>query len=159
MLRARARPADDVNEDRIRAGGAATLVTVGTLEGLPPGAARAVESNGWRIAVFNLDGEIIAVDGRCLHRGGPLEDGFVANGIVMCPWHWWRYDLRTGCRLDDPSVHLARYPVSVVDGSVRVEVPPPVPVESIRDRLLRLARQEAGGTTDPTAGGRSVAER
>ena len=158
MLRARVRAADDVTEERIHAAGASTLVTVGALDGLPPGAARAVAANGWRIAVFNLDGEIVAIDGRCLHRGGPLEDGFVANGIVMCPWHWWRYDLRTGSRLDDPSVHLARYPVSVVDGSVRVEVPPPAPVESIRDRLLRLARQEAGSTPDPTTGGRSMAD-
>jgi nitrite reductase (NADH) small subunit len=152
------RTADGVIEGRIRVDGASTLVKVGALDGLPPGVARAVDANGWRIAVFNLDGEIVAVDGRCLHRGGPLEDGFVANGIVMCPWHWWRYDLRTGCRLDDPSVHLARYPVSVVDGSVLVEVPPPAPVESIRDRLLRLARQEAGSTSDPTAGGRSSAD-
>jgi nitrite reductase (NADH) small subunit len=159
MLRARVHAADGVTEERIRADGASTLVTVGPLDGLPPGAARAVEANGRRIAVFNLNGEIVAVDGRCLHRGGPLEDGYVTNGIVMCPWHWWRYDLRTGCRLDDPSVQLARYPVSVVDGSVRVEVPPPAPVESIRDRLLRLARQEAGRTSDPTTGGRSMADR
>ena len=159
MLRARVRAADGVTVERTRADGASTLVMVGALEGLPPGATRAVEANGRRIAVFNLDGEVVAVDGRCLHRGGPLEDGFVANGIVMCPWHWWRYDLRTGCRLDDPSVHLARYPVSVVDGNVRVEVPPPAPVESIRDRLLRLARQEAGRTSDPTTGGRSMADR
>ena len=153
------RAADGVTEERIRADGASTLVTVGALDGLPPGATRAVEANGWRIAVFNLDGEFVAVDGRCLHRGGPLEDGYVANGIVMCPWHWWRYDLRTGCRLDDPSVHLARYPVTVVEGSVRVEVPPRAPVESIRDRLLRLARQEAGSTSDPTTGGQSLADR
>lgn len=158
MPRARVRAADGMSEEWIRADGASTLVTVGALDGLPPGASRAVEANGWRIAVFNLDGEIVAVDGRCLHRGGPLEDGFVANGIVMCPWHWWRYDLRTGCRLDDPSVQLAHYPVSVVDGSVRVEVPPPAPVESIRDRLLRLARQEAGRTSGPTSGGRSMAD-
>jgi nitrite reductase (NADH) small subunit len=129
------------------------MVTIGPLERLPPGAARSVESDGRRIAVFNVDGEVVAVDGRGLHRGGPLDEGWVTNGIVMCPWHWWRYDLRSGCRLDDPTVRLARYPVSVVDGSIRVEVPPPAPVESIRDRLLRLARQEAAGTPVRTPGG------
>jgi nitrite reductase/ring-hydroxylating ferredoxin subunit len=147
-----------VTGERVHADGAATHVTVGALDGLPPGSAREVESNGWRIAVFNLGGELVAVEGRCLHRGGPLADGYVTNGIVMCPWHWWRYDLRTGCRLDDPSVRLVRYPVSVVDGSVRVEVPPRLPVESIRDRLLRLARHEAAGTADSTAGAPCMAD-
>jgi nitrite reductase (NADH) small subunit/3-phenylpropionate/trans-cinnamate dioxygenase ferredoxin subunit len=133
--------------------------TVGTVEAMPPGTARALEVNGLRIAVFNLDGDYVAVDGRCRHRGGPLEEGYVSDGVVMCPWHWWRYDLRTGRRLDDPSVLLARYPVSVVDGYVRVDVPPPLPVESIRDRLLRLARQEAPAASEPIDGGPSVADR
>lgn len=140
-----------------------TSVAVDTVDGLPPGAARAVEANGRHIAVFNVDGEFIAIDGRCLHRGGPLVDGYVARGVVMCPWHWWRYDLRSGRRLDDPSFQLARYPVSVVDGRVHVEVPPPAPVESLRDRLLRLARQETDGRTDgrkdPSTDGRSAADR
>jgi len=48
------------------------------------------------VAVFDVGGELRAVDNQCLHVGNPLDDGAVADGCVVCPWHGWRYDLRTG---------------------------------------------------------------
>src|SRR5947207_14099585 len=37
-----------------------------------------------------------ALDNRCPHQGGPLGDGQVENGYVVCPWHAYEYDPRTG---------------------------------------------------------------
>jgi nitrite reductase (NADH) small subunit len=48
------------------------------------------------IAVFNLGEEFLAVDNRCPHRGGPLADGIVTGGSVVCPLHGWKIDLRNG---------------------------------------------------------------
>jgi nitrite reductase/ring-hydroxylating ferredoxin subunit len=48
------------------------------------------------IAVFDAGGALYAVENRCLHVGNPLDDGAVSEGCVTCPWHGWRYDLRTG---------------------------------------------------------------
>jgi nitrite reductase/ring-hydroxylating ferredoxin subunit len=36
----------------------------------------------------------------CPHFGGPLDDAPVDDrGIVTCPWHGYRFDVRTGRRV------------------------------------------------------------
>lgn len=42
---------------------------------------------------------------RCPHRGGPLQ---ACDGLLICPWHGYRYDATTGECLDDPKLRLAR---------------------------------------------------
>jgi nitrite reductase/ring-hydroxylating ferredoxin subunit len=65
----------------------------------PPGSARELRLAGREIAVWRTrDGEVHALDARCLHVGGPLADGIVDGWCVECPWHGWRYDLLTGRR-------------------------------------------------------------
>ena len=48
------------------------------------------------IAVFEVNGRPVAVENQCRHVGNPIDDGVVERGCVICPWHGWRYDLRTG---------------------------------------------------------------
>lgn len=116
-------------------------VSAGPLDALPPGAATVVEAEGRAVAIFNVAGSLHAVDARCLHRGGPLAEGFVRDGVVTCPWHWWRYDLRTGERLGAPHLRLTRYRAWVEDGEILVAVPSAPPAAtSIREELLRWAR-------------------
>lgn len=116
-------------------------VDVGAESDLPPGSAVAVSAGGAGVAVFNVEGEWLAVEGRCLHKGGALAEGLVSGGVVTCPLHWWRYDLRTGQRLGAPDLRLACYPVRITEGHVEVLVPPAVPAPpSLRDRLLAAAR-------------------
>jgi nitrite reductase (NADH) small subunit len=123
-------------------------VPVGELRAFPPGSAVVVEAEGREVAVFNVGGSLHAVDARCLHRGGPLAEGAVRDGVVTCPWHWWRYDLRTGARLGAPWLRLRRYPVRVEGDRILVEVPAAEPPTTIREALLREAarwRAEQGG--------------
>ena len=98
-------------------------VVVAAAGDLPAGTALAARAGGAEVAVFNVDGELRAVEGRCLHRGGPLAEGKVDGGVVVCPLHWWRYDLRTGKRQGYPQLRLSCYPVRVRDGQVEVLVP------------------------------------
>jgi nitrite reductase/ring-hydroxylating ferredoxin subunit len=123
-------------------------VAVAAVDSLPPGTvvARRVGTET-EIAVFNVDGELCAVDGACPHRGGPLADGIVRNGVVTCPLHWFRFDLRTGEHVGDRELRLARFPVRVVDGTVEVLLPPTPPEMSLRERLLSAGREwkAAGG--------------
>jgi nitrite reductase/ring-hydroxylating ferredoxin subunit len=51
-------------------------------------------------ALFRIDGEVLCVQAFCPHLQGPLFQGTVAAGEVTCPWHLWRYDLRSGRRTD-----------------------------------------------------------
>jgi nitrite reductase (NADH) small subunit len=60
---------------------------------------RAVTVGGQRIAIFRLPDGWAAIDAACPHRGGPLQDGLVADSCVTCPLHGRRFDLRSGARL------------------------------------------------------------
>jgi nitrite reductase/ring-hydroxylating ferredoxin subunit len=75
------------------------------------------------VAVFRVGGELHAIDGTCCHRGGPLGEGTVDGPIVSCPWHGWRFDVRTGQCVANPGKVQARYAVKEVDGHIVVEIP------------------------------------
>jgi nitrite reductase/ring-hydroxylating ferredoxin subunit/uncharacterized membrane protein len=46
-----------------------------------------VEIDGVPIVLFRAEGAIVALADRCTHRGGPLHDGELADGCLVCPWH------------------------------------------------------------------------
>jgi nitrite reductase/ring-hydroxylating ferredoxin subunit len=121
----------------------AEWVAVAGAEALPPGAAVSLRLGpDNEVAVFNVDGELYAVDGACPHRGGPLAEGVVRDGIVTCPLHWFRFDVRTGEHVgNDPRLRLTCYPMRVAGGVVEVLVPPPPPEMSLRERLLAAGRE------------------
>ncbi len=72
------------------------------------------------VCIANVDGEISAMDNICLHRGGPLGQGVVEDGKVICPWHGWGWDAKTGEA--GPGVKVAVYPVKIEGGDVLVEL-------------------------------------
>jgi nitrite reductase/ring-hydroxylating ferredoxin subunit len=62
---------------------------------------RLLETPWGAMALFRLgEEEIVCVQAFCPHLQGPLFQGSVARGRVTCPWHDWRFDLRTGERVD-----------------------------------------------------------
>lgn len=72
-------------------------VTLGSLSAIPPGEGRAFAVGQRRIAVFHTrQGEVLAVQAECPHRGGPLADGLIGGGTLVCPLHSWKFDLRSG---------------------------------------------------------------
>ncbi len=91
---------------------------------VPPGTARTVEVRGIRIALFNVDGTFYAVDNTCPHAGGPLGEGKLNGGIVECPWHGWRFDVRTGQREHNPNFDVPCCRVRVEHGQVLIALPP-----------------------------------
>lgn len=89
----------------------------------PPGEAREFDAGGTMICVVNDGGEISAVDNQCLHRGAPLgQGGVVVEGKLICPWHAWAWDPRTGACAFNPDVRLRVYPIKVEGDDVLVEV-------------------------------------
>jgi nitrite reductase/ring-hydroxylating ferredoxin subunit len=137
-------------------GGGEEWIAVAAATDVVPGAALCADTGAGEVAVFNVDGDLVAVEARCLHKGGPLAEGMVSNGIVTCPLHWWRYDLRTGERLGAPDLRLTRYPVRISDGQIEILAPPPPPPPaagaspaSLRDRLLDAAHTWQPGHPPP----------
>jgi 3-phenylpropionate/trans-cinnamate dioxygenase ferredoxin component len=97
-------------------------VKVGRIEEIPAGEGRVVDVGGQALAVFNVDGRFYAIDNRCVHRDGPLGEGLLDGHVVMCPWHGWRFDVRSGKNVNNPAVAVPCFPVTVEDGSIYVEV-------------------------------------
>jgi nitrite reductase/ring-hydroxylating ferredoxin subunit len=68
--------------------------------------------------------QLVAVDNVCRHLGNPIDDGLVESGCVTCPWHGWRYDLRTGEHLTlfGRRAGLRRYAVQTDGDDVLIDV-------------------------------------
>ena len=47
------------------------------------------------LAVFNINGKYHEISDTCVHKGGPLSQGNLEE-VVTCPWHGWKYNVRTG---------------------------------------------------------------
>ena len=99
-------------------------VAVCRLDDIPEGRGWPVTVGEHRIAVFRTVGGLRAVDNRCSHVGNPIDDGAVTGEIMTCPWHGWRYDLRTGDHLTvfGHRSGLRTYPVRASGDEVLVEV-------------------------------------
>ena len=86
-----------------------------------PNEAKEFACGGQTLCVANVNGEIRAMDNVCLHNGGPLGQGVIEGGKVVCPWHGWAWDPKTGAA-HVPGVKVVVYPVKVENGEVFVEV-------------------------------------
>ena len=74
------------------------------------------------ICVANVNGEVSAVDNVCLHQGGPLGEGTIEAGKIVCPWHGWQYDPKTGEAVHNPRAKLMVYRLKVENGEVMIEI-------------------------------------
>ena len=77
------------------------MMRICSIDDVPLGEGRAVVLGDRRIAVFHTLSGWYALDAVCPHKGGPLEDGIVAECSVTCPLHERRFDLATGEALSD----------------------------------------------------------
>lgn len=61
------------------------------------------------ICVAMIEGTPLALDNVCPHRGGPLAEGTIEGGKVVCPWHQWEFDLATGQSADTSGTGTTAY--------------------------------------------------
>ena len=101
---------------------------------------RRFEHAGSAVLVAMVDGRPHAVADACLHKGVSLEGGVCKDGVVTCPSHWWRYDLRDGALQGSPGEYLDSYPCRIADGIVEVQMPEAAPALTLREQLLAHAR-------------------
>jgi len=73
-------------------------------------------------AICNAGGEIHALEGICPHAGGPLGQGALHGTTLVCPWHAWEYDCRTGGNERDDGLRLSVLPVKIEGDDIFIEV-------------------------------------
>jgi 3-phenylpropionate/trans-cinnamate dioxygenase ferredoxin subunit len=94
---------------------------VAGVDEIPVGRIKLVDVAGERLAVANGGDVFYAFSDECTHDGGPLSEGELEGAIVTCPWHFSRFDLRTGEIIDSPAEDpITVYEVKVEDGGVYV---------------------------------------
>ncbi|GAA0903614.1 bifunctional 3-phenylpropionate/cinnamic acid dioxygenase ferredoxin subunit [Pseudonocardia zijingensis] len=110
------------------------MILVGRPEDIPLGEAVRLEAGiaaEVPIAVFNVDGEFLAIDDTCTHQDASLADGWLEGCTVECPLHAACFDLRTGMPSGPPAKKPVRtHEVLVVEGLVYVRVVEEAPVET-----------------------------
>jgi nitrite reductase (NADH) small subunit len=78
-----------------------TRINLGSATAIPLGQGRCYVVGGQEIAVFRQrDGRLFATENRCPHRQGPLSEGIVGDGRVICPMHAHQFNLQTGTGSD-----------------------------------------------------------
>ena len=119
-------------------------VNIGKISSFEDPGRRVVEINGIQIGVFRLDGEFYAYENRCPHLGGPACQGkllprvleavskdrksegrvFSRNDLnVVCPWHGFEFDIRTGAHVAISRYRLRRVSVRTDRGNVFLALP------------------------------------
>jgi 3-phenylpropionate/trans-cinnamate dioxygenase ferredoxin subunit len=97
-------------------------VKIGAADDLPPGAGKIFVVGERKVAVFNIDGELYAIEDRCPHRGASLGKGTRDGFVVTCPLHKWEFDLRTGQCMGQPGNELRRFEVFVGGDSLLLDL-------------------------------------
>jgi nitrite reductase (NADH) small subunit len=98
-------------------------VKVGRVSDVPPGTGMAVYAGGRDIAVYNVNGEIVALGNECPHQSGSLGDGMLEGEILTCPLHGWEFDTSTGACMTVPGESVPRHEVRIDGDDILVDLP------------------------------------
>ena len=94
---------------------------------IPAGRARVVTVGTERVAVFRYGDRISAISNVCRHQNGPLGEGRIVNGCVVCPWHGYEYEPDSGASPPPFTEKVETYRVHVREGRVFVDPRPHPP--------------------------------
>ena len=96
---------------------------VASVSDIPEGEIRVVMcAEGRSLAVSNIEGDLYAIDNVCTHDDGPLGEGRLLRGRIICPRHGAAFDARTGRALTLPAVRgVGAYAVTVDGDDVYVD--------------------------------------
>ena len=84
-----------------------------------------IEVGDKEIALFNYKGNFYAIDNTCPHRGSPLGEGRIEEGILICPGHEWRFELKSGWCPQNPELSTEVYPIKVHDEKIYIRLEKP----------------------------------
>lgn len=96
-------------------------MTVAQVGDIAEGQGRAFPVGKRMVAVFFADGQYFAIDDFCPHQGASLAEGFVEDCVVACPWHYWRFSVKDGSWVDNPSIAVDRFNVRVQGTNIQVQ--------------------------------------
>jgi nitrite reductase/ring-hydroxylating ferredoxin subunit len=101
--------------------GPETFTPVLASAALAEGTMRRVRVNESDVLLVRQHGRVCALAHSCAHLGGPLSEGSLQDGAVVCPWHGSTFRLEDGTVVNGPSTHpQPRFAVRERDGQIEV---------------------------------------
>jgi nitrite reductase/ring-hydroxylating ferredoxin subunit/Fe-S cluster biogenesis protein NfuA len=94
----------------------------GMVEDIPAEGVRAIDLGGRAVILARTDDAITCFDDVCVHLAAALHEGSVENGVLTCPAHGFRYDLRSGQCATAPGLALSAHEARVAAGRVLVRL-------------------------------------
>jgi nitrite reductase (NADH) small subunit len=95
---------------------------IGALADFPVGRVREIIADGHVLAVARIGDEVFALDGLCPHQGGPLGQGKLVGEVVICPWHQFSFEMRTGFCTSSRGLAQKRFEVRLEGDRVIVQI-------------------------------------
>lgn len=97
-------------------------VRVAALSDVPAGGRKLVFVQGQGIVLFNVGGEVYALEDSCPHQGASLFSGKLDGPVVTCRAHGLRFDVRTGQMTGAAGLCVKHFPVAVTAGEISLDV-------------------------------------
>ena len=117
-------------------------IVVAVKEDVLEGGRVVVDVDGVEVGIFRIGGRLYAWENRCVHAGGPVCQGKLMNRVVerldrgkrslgddfsdelhiVCPWHGYEYDVRTGDHPADSRLRLRHIAVEEREGEIVVRL-------------------------------------
>jgi nitrite reductase (NADH) small subunit len=94
----------------------------GVAESPAVGQVQETEAGGVAICLANVNGELSALDNWCPHRRGPLGQGWVEGEAVVCPWHSWAFNAKTGQAEYPLHERIDVFPLKVEGDDILVDI-------------------------------------
>ncbi len=122
------------------------MVEFCAVDEIPEKRAKVATIAGERVAVFRYDGKVSAISSVCQHQNGPLGEGKIVDGLVVCPWHGYQYKPDCGASPEPFTEKVPTFRVEVRGGQVWVDPRPNPPGTSVEP--ARIDDAASGETTD-----------
>ncbi|HEV8129263.1 MAG TPA: Rieske 2Fe-2S domain-containing protein [Candidatus Eisenbacteria bacterium] len=81
-----------------------------------------VWAGNFKVALFRCEGVIYAIRNQCPHMGGDLGEGLLTGDVVKCPWHGWKFNVKTGKSPEAELVAVRTFEVKLEGEDVLVAV-------------------------------------
>ncbi|MEM7350287.1 MAG: Rieske 2Fe-2S domain-containing protein [Acidobacteriota bacterium] len=120
------------------------LVDVCGVDDIRENRGKVVTVSGERLAVFRYDGKISAMSNACQHQNGPLGEGKIVDGLVVCPWHGFQYKPNCGASPEPFTEKIPTFRVAVADGRVLVDPKPLPPGTEVEPALIEGGSAQGG---------------
>ncbi|HVR44587.1 MAG TPA: Rieske 2Fe-2S domain-containing protein [Thermoanaerobaculia bacterium] len=98
------------------------FVEVARADELAVGSMRVVRVGERAVALYRTARGIFATDNTCPHRGGPLGEGDLMGDEIVCPWHFWTFNVETGCTSDPSGPRVCTHQVRIEQGRILIRL-------------------------------------